>query len=159
MLWDLWVPRSRGGHWLMQQERAGALTWSSWGKQKNAIRDNSGDSSQASAKTCISKTLRSSDHKNPNSKSTPHVKAGSKDISSICPEDRLALQAQKRRAAGPVAWPRCAEAGLSGQCEAAQPRPRPAAESLRLDNWLDQDAYFLRKLMWQHKNRYLGQEL
>ena len=120
MLWDLWVPRSRGGHWLMQQERAGALTWSSWGKQKNAIRDNSGDSSQASAKTCISKTLRSSDHKDPNTKSTPQVKAVSEDF--ICLKDRLALQAQKRRAAGPVAWPRCAEAGRSGQCEAARLR-------------------------------------
>ena len=64
--------------------------------------------------------LRSSDHKDPNTKSTPQVKAVSEDF--ICLKDRLALQAQKRRAAGPVAWPRCAEAGRSGQCEAARLR-------------------------------------
>ena len=67
-------------------------------------------------------------------------------------KDRLALQAQRRWAAG-APWPSLASLSrgwaqwsVRGR-EAAQPRPRPAAESLRLDNWLNQDAYFLRKLM------------
>ena len=139
MLWDLWLPRPRSGHWLLQ-----AASLSLGRGQAEESRKTQSEIIQAIVSSQLRKLASGRNWRAHISQTQtqcqlPRIKLFLKTVSL---KDRLSLQAQWRRAAGGLSVFSSAEAGPSGQCEAAQLRPRPGAESPRLDNWLDQDAYF-----------------
>ena len=133
MLWELWLPRPRSGHWLLQ-----AASWSLGRGQAEESRKTQSEIIQAIVRSQLRKLA-----------SERHWRAQILQIQTQCQSLRIKLSEHctvslkdRRRAAGGLSLSSSAEAGPSGQCEAAQIRPRPGAESARLDNWLDQDAYF-----------------
>ena len=141
MLWELWLPRPRSGHWLLQ-----AASWSLGRGQAEESRKTQSEIIQAIVRSQLRKLA-----------SGRHWKAQILQIQTQYQSLRIKLSehcfaqgspkpagAEETRSGRPQpvllcrGWPQWSVRGS----EAAQLRPRPGAESPRLDNWLDQDAYF-----------------